>query len=250
MTLSKFAFYLAISTVTASAASLAANAVDPPGAVSPVAAPTEQHGFGATGDLYIPKTGVPKKPWIHSDAPITEIWDIHGEKCTVIYDQPEDSSPEAQALFAETRAGLKAQMTGDLEARAEMLDDNFTIEHDRTGQKAKIICGKQAALEAMKQESENMAKHPPSSIQFYYPMAMVYGDSAVVNYKCLVIGRGDEPRRSYGWVENIFVKRADSWKQTHHRSRWKAVLPEAQQPSQSSSTTPASQIKDAAAKKQ
>jgi hypothetical protein len=189
----------------------------------------------------------PKKPWVHSDAPITETWNIHGDRCTVTYDQPEESSAEAQALFAQTRDGLKAEMTGNLGARSAMLDDNFTIEHEREGQKPKIICGKEAALEAMKEESDNMAKHPPSSIEFYYPMAMIYGDSAVVNYKCLVIGRGDEPRYSYGWVTNVFVKRADSWKQLHHRSHWKVVHP-GTQPSHSSATTPASSTKDAAKK--
>jgi hypothetical protein len=231
MMIFKFAaISLALSIATGAFAMLNASALEP------TTAGTTEHGASE-----------PKKPWVHGDAPTTETWDIHGDKCTVIYDQPEDSGAEAQALFAETRDGLKAQMTGNLSARAAMLDDNFTIEHQREGQKPKIICGKEAALEAMKEESENMAKHPPSSIQFYYPMAMIYGDSAVVNYKCLVIGRGDEPRRSYGWVTNVFVKHADSWKQIHHRSHWKVVHP-GNQPSQSSISAPASSTNDAAAK--
>jgi len=241
----KFASLLVFSVVAASSVTLNASALEPP-VSTPGTSPTEPHSAAVTSpDTIGQHTGAPKKPWVHGDAPITETWDIHGDKCTVTYDQPEGSTAETQALFTETRDGLKAEMTGDLEARAATLDDNFTITRMRTGQKPKIICGKEAVLEAMKEESVNMAKHPPSSIEFYYPMAMIYGDSAVVNYKCLVVGRGTEPRRSYGWVTNVFVKHADAWKQIHRRSHWKVVRPGAE-PSQSVSAPP-SAIKDPAA---
>jgi len=222
--MSKFAFCIAICAVAISSAALKVDAIDPPGT--------------AAADIATePKLDASKKPWVHGDSAITEVWNIHGGKCTVTYDQPVDCTPEAQALYAVSRDGLQAEMSGNLERRAALMDDDFTITRLRLGQQPKIICGKEAALEAMKEESDHMAKNPPSSIQFFYPMAAIYGDSAVVNYKCLVTGRGDAPRRSYGYVTNVFTKHADTWKQSHRRSRWK-VVPAVTKPSDTSNAPP------------
>jgi hypothetical protein len=154
-----------------------------------------------------------RKPWIHGEKPKIEIWTLHGEDCKVIFDEPATDNPEARSLFVLTRDGLKAELSGDLETRAKSMDDNFTISITRlkptaTGEtESKVIAGKEAALAALKEESEHIALHPPNTIEFFYPVATVYGTSGVVNYRCRVIGKGPDPRRSYGWVTNVYEKK-------------------------------------------
>jgi hypothetical protein len=168
-----------------------------------------------------------KKPWVHGEKPKIEIWTLHGDDCKVIFDEPASDNPEARSLFTLTREGLKAELNGDLETRAKSMDDNFTIDIIRAKPKsngeteAKVIAGKEAALAAMKEESEHIALHPPSTIEFFYPVANFFETSGVVNYRCRVIGKGADPRRSYGWVTNVYKKKNNQWIQIHRQARWK-----------------------------
>ncbi|HEY9775512.1 MAG TPA: hypothetical protein V6C81_17230 [Planktothrix sp.] len=152
-----------------------------------------------------------------------EIWEVGGNKCTVLYDDPFVTDKSAADLFAISRNGFKEEITGQLEQRAAELDDSFAINFAPDGKPTKIISGKEAALEAMKKEAAHFAEHPPTRIVFSYPYAQSYGDSAVVTYKCLVVGRGDMPFRSSGFITNIYVKRDSGWKQVHRSSKWKVL---------------------------
>ena len=155
----------------------------------------------------------------------TEIWRINGEDCQVVFDEPFVNDPQSDALFAMCRNGLKEEVTGDLDKRGQELDDCFTINFVAEGKPPHIISGKEAALAAMKRESERFAEHPPRRIVFTYPHVQTFGDSAVVIYKCLIVGRGENPWRSVGYVNSLFVKQGDTWKQLHRRARWKRLSP-------------------------
>jgi len=157
----------------------------------------------------------------------TETWLLNGQKCYVAYQEPFIDNPESNELFAFSRKALREEMNGDVDKRAQELDKDFTIDYlvegKVEGKEHHIIEGKEAALKAMKLEGEKMKAHLPERILFSYPYAQLYGDSAAVTYKCTMFGPGEKPWQFYGYFTNIFVKRADGWKQTHRHSRWKLL---------------------------
>jgi hypothetical protein len=161
-----------------------------------------------------------------------ETWKVHGNDCVVVYDDPfatgPKEDPEANTLFAICRNGFLEEISGDLDKRAKELDDSFSINFEPEGKPVKVITGKEAALEAMNRESDRYAAHPARKIAFAYPYVQNLNDSAIVTYKCSIVGEGSDPWRSSGFVTNCFVKKDNVWKQVFRSSRWKVLPSEAQ----------------------
>jgi ketosteroid isomerase-like protein len=131
---------------------------------------------------------------------------------------------ESQKVIAEINEMAAAYTHGDLKAYEKYLDNGCTMFDEATH---KLIAGKQATLEHLK---ESFAKHAPGGpdpLKGYtidQPFAkVVKPDTCVVTFFATKEIGGEHPRKERAHVTDVFVKRGHEWKKLSWSGTWLPV---------------------------
>jgi len=143
--------------------------------------------------------------------------------CKIECSEPFATCSESEKVIETLKVLADAYARGDLTTYETYLDDGCTTFDEET---KKLIVGKQAVLEHLKQRFQEFApdgKKPLVSYTIEHPYANVTGDTAVVTFVAGVQIGGKNPYRAENHVTDIFVKHGDKWKKLHYRGRWRKV---------------------------
>ena len=143
--------------------------------------------------------------------------------CKIECSEPFAACSESDKVIETLKLLADAYARGDLTAYEAYLDDGCTTFDEET---KKLIVGKQAVLEHLKQRFQEFApdgKKPLVSYTIEHPYANVTGDTAVVTFVAGVQIGGKNPYKAENHVTDIFVKHGDKWKKLHYLGRWRKV---------------------------
>ena len=148
---------------------------------------------------------------------------MSSSQCKINTTAPHAACSESAQVLGVVQDIYKSLSEHDLDAVGKHIDENCTKFDQATG---KLIVGRKAILEDMKEQLEKVApgtKTPLLSYTIDRPYAHVKDDTAVVTFTAFKEFGGEHPKKFESHCTDIFKREGSSWMKISYRSNWKEI---------------------------